>query len=821
MPSRRVPFKIKAKLKETLDEYVKQGIIAETKEASEWVSNLVCVEKPNGDLRLCIDPQYLNKYLVRDFYEIPKLEDIKRDIAGKKYFAVLDIKSGFHHLVLDSESSKICTFSTPYGCYQYLRAPMGLNVIPEMFSKRVRKYFSNVQGVTTYMDDILCYADTKPELDSILKTVVSIARKYDIHFNSSKFQYCTTSVKYVGSVFSNGTIKADPDRVKSVCDLPSPQTKKELQTFLGMVNFVRDHIPNLSELISPMRELLKTNVIYQWNTLHENNFQKIKMMLCKSTELYSFDFKKPVVIQADASKDAVGGCLLQEGRPVAFVSRCLSETECNYAMVEKELLAIVVVMTKLHDYIYGHDNVTVFSDHQPLVTIASKDMCNIKNHRLKRLKLKLFPYKFELKYLPGKYMYIADYLSRSFVKHSQPDDDSMTEIVHVEQELAIHTNMFFRSLNASDKKLEEIENFTKNDPVLYQVIQYVQNGWPSHKNKVNKIVLPFFMYRNDLHVVNNILFKGSAIVVPTDLQSQLLKDAHVSHMGYNKTKNFVRNIFFWPSLFDDLKFTVQNCQVCQKYMPSNCKEPLIPHEVPRYPWAKVAVDLFDFEKSKYLIIVDYYSKFFEIVLLSSSTSQIIIKHLKSIFSRQGVPAQLISDGGPPFSSKDLQSFYSEWNIEHKCSSPYYPKSNGLVEQTVKIIKNTLYKCREDGTDPYLAMLHLRNSCADGQETPAKLLNARNLRTNLPTLQSQLRTSPVSYHKYKSMNEKRIESMKTHYDKSAKSLPTFKLGDKVLFQKKPQDVWLPAIVSKLPHELKSYRAYEIKTSEGRVYIRNRI
>ncbi|XP_026687319.1 uncharacterized protein LOC103520375 [Diaphorina citri] len=119
------------------------------------------------------------------------------------------------------------------------------------------------------------------------------------------------------------------------------------------------------------------------------------------------------------------------------------------------------------------------------------------------------------------------------------------------------------------------------------------------------------------------------------------------------------------------------------------------------------------------------------------------------------------------------------------------------------------------------MLHLRNSCADNQETPAKLLYARNLRTNLPISNSQLRTSPVPFNRFKAMNKKRIVTMKSQYDKGAKSLPKFKLNENVLYQKKPGDVWLPAKVSKLPHQIRSKRSYEIVTPDGSSYIRNRV
>lgn len=261
--------------------------------------------------------------------------------------------------------------------------------------------------------------------------------------------------------------------------------------------------------------------------------------------------------------------------------------------------------------------------------------------------------------------------------------------------------------------------------------------------------------------------------------------------------------------------------MCQKFQPSNPKEPLIPHEVPNHPWEKIAVDLFEFNKNTYLIVVDYYSKFFETVLLHKSNSSSIINHFKSIFARQGVPAQVISDRGPPFSSKELDLFYKSWNIDHKCSSPYYPRSNGLVEQTVKLVKGTLERCKEDQSDPYLAMLHLRNAHVDGQEPPSRLLNGRILRTNIPSHKQNFKTNPVPFSCYRKNNLRRIVNMKKHYDKSAKSLEHFSLNDPVFFQKKPGTEWMPAIIHKVPKDLRSERAYEIITPNGQVFCRNRI
>jgi Integrase core domain. len=292
-------------------------------------------------------------------------------------------------------------------------------------------------------------------------------------------------------------------------------------------------------------------------------------------------------------------------------------------------------------------------------------------------------------------------------------------------------------------------------------------------------------------------------------------------MGVLRSKNLVKGILFWPKLWDDIKMTCQNCSTCLKYSKNNQKEPLIPHNLPSHPWEKVGVDLFHFNNKKYLLVVDYYSKFFEVCVLNSSQSKSIITQFKSIFSRQGVPVTLMSDRGPPFDSVELRKFYSEWNITHVQSSPYYPKSNGLVERTIGTVKKTLQKCLETNQDPYMAMLHLRNTFKEGENSPSVLLNSRNLRCNFPTKDIVLKSKPVSFKNVRKSYNKRVSNMKKHYNKGARSLSPMKLNDHVVYQKQPGSVWLPAVVQKTPTETGTPRSYEIKTPDGQTYVRNRV
>lgn len=124
------------------------------------MSNLVVVEKPDGSIRLCLDPQDLNRAIRRDHVLIPKVEELVSKLCNKTVFTVLDLKDGFFQIELDEESTDLCTFSTPFGCYKFLRLPMGLSCAPEIFQKRNEANFSDIEGVLIYFDDLLIAAET-------------------------------------------------------------------------------------------------------------------------------------------------------------------------------------------------------------------------------------------------------------------------------------------------------------------------------------------------------------------------------------------------------------------------------------------------------------------------------------------------------------------------------------------------------------------------------------------------------------------------------------------------------------------------------------
>ena len=227
----------------------------------------------------------------------------------------------------------------------------------------------------------------------------------------------------------------------------------------------------------------------------------------------------------------------------------------------------------------------------------------------------------------------------------------------------------------------------------------------------------------------------------------MLKRIHESHLGIEKSRQRARNILYWPNMNAQITDLIANCSSCLKYRNNNTKEPLIQHEVPDRPWQKIACDLFTLGGKYYLLTVDYYSKWIEIGLLRDSTvSSEVITQLKSTFARYGIPDQVISDNGRPFSSRKFKQFADSWEFKHTTTSPKHPQANGQVEKAIGTTESVLKKAYEDGTDPYIALLENRNTPITGLSySPAQIFLTRRLKTKLPiTTQLLNARSPSSY-----------------------------------------------------------------------------
>ncbi|XP_011859337.1 PREDICTED: uncharacterized protein LOC105556835 [Vollenhovia emeryi] len=353
-PIRRVPQILHDRLKTKLCDLEEKGVIRKVDKPSEWVHPLVIVAKPNGDLRLCLDPKELNDTVQREHFLIPSVDEIAGRLSNKQYFTVLDMKDGYWQVEVDSPSADLLTFGIPFGRYQFVRLAFGICSAPEVFQKKNYEVFGDIKGVGVYFDDIIVTGSSEGEHDRNLQCVLERALKYNIKFNKSKIQFKQSSLKFMGQMFTKEGIQTNGKYIKAISDMPIPGSKLEVLRFLGLVKFVGKFVPNLSKITAPLRNLTRLDVDWHWTAEHHESVKQLKHLLTTSPVLAFFDSKKEIEIETDASKDGLGASLLQEGKPIAFASRSLSKTEQQYAQIEKEMLAILFAVQKFHYFVYGY-----------------------------------------------------------------------------------------------------------------------------------------------------------------------------------------------------------------------------------------------------------------------------------------------------------------------------------------------------------------------------------------------------------------------------------------------------------------------------------
>ena len=802
-PPRRIPHSLKSRLQQSLEKNVRLGVLKKVDQPTDWVSNLVIVEKKDGSLRLCLDPKDLNKAIKREHYKIPTMEEIASEFAGKRVFSTLDLKDGYWQVQLDEESSLLCTFNTPFGRYRFTRMPFGIKSASEVFQKKNEEAFAGIPGIYIVSDDIIIAAETIQEHDEILIQVLNRAKEQNITLNFDKVHLRASEVKYLGTIITHQGMKPDPSKVKAIVEMTTPTDKPGIRRLLGMINFLAPHIPSMSTITAPLRDLLKSDIHFTWGPEQTTAMTKVKEILSTSPVLSYFDPSAKSTIQADASQFGLGACLLQKGKPIAYASRSLLPAECNYAQIEKELLAIVFACHKFHQYIYGF-HTKIQTDHKPLESIFKKSLHKA-SPRLQRMLLKLQKYDLSIGYTKGKDLYIADTLSRAYLTASSDDTD------HEDIELAVHT--MIQNLPVSDAKLTQLQSATESDEQLQQLSTMIRNGWPNNISNVPMILREYWKVKHKLHVADKLIFVNNRIVIPSCMRTEILKCIHTGHMGIEKSKARARVCVYWPKMYEAIEYEVKKCSVCNKYSLQNQKEPMLPHPVPNRPWEKLGADYFTLAGKDYLLVVDYFSKFPEVIQMDSKTAEATITTMKDIFARHGIPNTVVADN-MPFNSRPFKQFAKDWNFAITTSSPGYPQSNGLVERNVQSIKRLIKKAREDGKDEEMALLEFRNTPITGlQESPAQLLMNRRLRSILPMttvlLEPQISRGTKEKLKQRQTNQKHL------YDRGARPLSDLKPNDTIRYKRNKS--WEQAVVI---DRHSSPRSYNIRTAEGTTLRRNR-
>lgn len=411
----RTPQSLKQKIKDELDSMLKLGVIEETNSA--YASPIVVVPKPNGDIRVTTDYRSLNKITVPDPYEIPRIDQILDDVAKAKYITTLDLTKGFYQVPLDPQAKAKSAFVTPFGAqYAYNVMPFGMMNASATFQRLVDTVLKDCKPFCRqYIDDVAIFSDTWEDHLKHLDTVLTKIQDAGLTIKPSKSKMAYQEVTYLGHTIGNCKIKPMLDKVESVKEFPTPTTKKNVRSFLGLTGYYRKFVQGYDGIARPMIELTKKAAPKEikWTPQCQTAFDTLKAKLSTDPVLVTPDFTKEFLLQTDASKNGIGAVLSQindnsEEHPIFYLSRKMLPNELNYSVAEKECLAIVWSINKLRYYLQGH-KFTVVTDHKALIWLDKTRNCN---NRLMRWSLTLQQFTFNIQYRRGVTNTNADSLSR-------------------------------------------------------------------------------------------------------------------------------------------------------------------------------------------------------------------------------------------------------------------------------------------------------------------------------------------------------------------------------------------------------------------------
>ena len=459
---RKVPIKSKQAIEDAIDYMVSEGILEQQIEPTPKVSSVTYPVKPLGEVRPCLDARDLNRAIIRENHKPQTVEEIAHQLAGVTVFTKADTLKAFLQVHLTEESSKLLVINTQKGRYRFKRMPFGAKMSQDVFQMKMDIIMEKCPGVISIHDDIVIYGTSDQDHDANLINLLNVAQLEGLVLNSKKLKLKCLKVSFFGAEYSVDGMHPCPKKIQGITEMTPPIDKQQLASFIRMVTYMGNFMPHLSHHTEPLRVMLNQDAVFHWDEATNASSQKIKDLIAKSASqpLRYYDRTRPVTVQADDSQRGLGACLVQEGKPITFASKSLTDTETRYANIERELLAIVFACQRFNTYVLGRQ-FTVESDHKALEMIHQNSLASTPP-RLQRMLLQLQRYNLTIKYRPGKDMLLADALSRC--------------PTHGSEEIKLDMRVVYVAFNKA--WIAKLKEATREDPITGTVYQLTQQGWP-------------------------------------------------------------------------------------------------------------------------------------------------------------------------------------------------------------------------------------------------------------------------------------------------------------------------------------------------------
>ena len=803
-PIRSRPYRVNHDTQQKIDTHIQtmleNGIIEYSNSA--WSSPVLLVKKKDStETRFCVDYRRLNKVTVKDSYPIPNIEEILDNLGSAQYFTTLDMKNGFFQVEVEENSRQYTAFVCTNGLYQFKRLPFGLCNNPSTFSRIMTYALTGLTGKIcfNYIDDIIVYSRTFNEHLQDLQTIFTRLLQYNLKLNPKKCHFARKSIHFLGHVLSADGISPDPSKILVVQNHPTPQDKKELKSFLGLVNYYRKFLSDVAKISEPLNKLLRKNVPFIWNNDCETSFSTLKEKLTTPPLLAFPNFDHEFHLNVDACNSSLGFILSQKYdnslKVIAYAGRSLNKHERNYSINELEALSVVTAVRHFDVYLSGR-KFKIFSDNTSVTWLYKQTQ---PKGKYARWIMALQEYDFEIIHKPGRVNSDADCISRipNLPPHLAP---------------VVATNIAIPLLNSDDKL--RFSQDQQTDPDLQKIISDItsDNDTKHIREMREKYILDS----------DNLLWKKTKsflphehpyrLAVPQSQKPEILRRYHddllAGHKGSQITYNKIHSRYYWKNLFSEVENYCKTCNECaKKKVLHEIKAPLYPITA-QTPFEKVGLDIIgplpitDTGNTHILVFIDYLTKWTESIPLSQTDAPEIAKHLYSeLICRHGTPEVIITDNASNFASKLMTEVCKILRISLQFAPTYHSMGNGAVERLIQTLTRTiaLYVSQNqkdwDCILPGILFGYRTSRHTSTKETPFHLLYGRRARLpndvtswqppNLgPAASKQTQDIIKNIHIGQEMAKKNIEatqiSMKSHYDEKTAE-PTFQEGDKVLIR----------------------------------------
>lgn len=680
----RCSIEDKKEIEEQVGKLLQKNLIEESYSPFAAPVTLAFKKEDNKRTRLCIDFRDLNKIVAPQAQPFPLIDDLVIKTRNCKYFTTLDINSAFWSIPLRIEDRKKTAFVTQEGHFQWTCLPFGLKTSPAIFqrilSNILRKYKLTAFTVN-YIDDILVFSKSYTEHIYHLSQLLEALKQEGFRLKFKKCTFASDSVKYLGHIIQNNTVRPVRDNLISIRDFPRPKTQKNIRQFLGKINFYHEYIPKSTVILEPLHNLLRKNQKFIWTSDCQNSFEEIKNLLCSQPILEIFDQDLPINIHTDASLEGIGAVLKQiqsngKEKPVAYFSKKLNETQKRKKAIYLECLAIKEAIRYWQYWLIGK-SFTVYSDHKPLENMNIKSRTD---EELGELVYYLSQYDFKIKYSPGRENLEADCLSRNPVLEENEDIDEQLKVVNL---------IKLQDIITDQEKNEDVQN-----------------------------------YKNNLTHRHNIYYKRvkkrEKIILSEEFSIKLMEQIHenMCHIGVKQMQKKIGKLYTAKNLTANINNLCKKCEICIKNKTrGQVKYGLMSHLGPATkPFEIVSIDTiggFGGSRStkRYLhLLVDHFTRYAYIVTSKTQNAKDFIKLINNVINCNEIN-MILADQYPGINSKEFKTFLNEKSITLVFTAVNSPFSNGLNERLNQTLVNKI-RCKIHENQNITAWTTIAHNCVN-------------------------------------------------------------------------------------------------------------